>query len=345
MTLERPTRRELVEKLQAAIESRLTHEQLRRSDARVYARSFAATADAIYSLIEYYHRQQFVWSCDAEYLDRHASLYGVIRHPATTASGKVRFDVTGGGVVPAGTELKHSDRTYATQADSDRAGEAAVVAAVPGADGNLDAGETLYLETPIAGVGLEAVVATKISGGTDAESDDDLRARTLVRMRETPQGGAAADYKNWALEVPGVTRAWAYPEEDGEGTVTVRFACDNQEDSVVPDSEMVQKVRNHINELRPVCAKVSVVAPVAYPVDIVFSSLGGDSEATRAVIEADLKRFFRDEAEPGGRLYLSRLNAVISNAYGETDHALTAPTADIVPGAGRIPVLGQITWP
>lgn len=345
MTLTRPTRRELVEKLRAAIMSRLPEEQLRRSDAEVYSRAFAATADAIYSLVAYYHRQQFVWSCDSEYLDRHAGLYGITRFPAAKAAGKVRFGITGDAVVPAGAELQSAaGASYVTTADSDPAGVAAVEAAVAGSAGNLAENSALSLTSPVEGVAAEAIVSSAISGGEDAESDDRLRSRTLVKMRETPQGGAAADYKTWALQVPGVTRAWCYPEEDGEGTVTVRFACDGLE-QIVPTEEMVAKVRAHINELRPVCAKVTVVAPVAHPVPITFRSLGGDSVATRSAIESDLRRFFRDETEPGGVVHLSQINAVISNASGETDHVITEPAADVIPGAGQIPTLGEITWP
>ena len=41
------------------------------------------------------------------------------------------------------------------------------------------------------------------------------------------QGGAEVDYVQWALGVPGATRAWCYPLEMGMGTVTVRFMMDN----------------------------------------------------------------------------------------------------------------------
>ena len=64
-----------------------------------------------------------------------------------------------------------------------------------------------------------------MTGGVEAENDDDLRARILQRIQNPPMGGAQADYVTWALAVPGVTRAWAAPEQ-GIGTITVRFLMD-----------------------------------------------------------------------------------------------------------------------
>ena len=66
----------------------------------------------------------------------------------------------------------------------------------------------------------------EVTGGTDAETDDQLRARILHRIQNPPMGGAQADYVTWALAVPGVTRAWAASEQ-GIGTMTVRFLMDD----------------------------------------------------------------------------------------------------------------------
>ena len=69
-------------------------------------------------------------------------------------------------------------------------------------------------------------IARNLAGGTDAETDEQLRSRILQRIQNVPMGGSAADYVNWALAVPGVTRAWAAPEQ-GPGTITVRFLMDD----------------------------------------------------------------------------------------------------------------------
>lgn len=70
-----------------------------------------------------------------------------------------------------------------------------------------------------------------------------------------------ADYVRWAREVPGVTRAWVLPMHMGIGTVGVCFVCDAQEDPF-PSEEMVQRVQEHIEPLRPATVKeLAVFAP------------------------------------------------------------------------------------
>ena len=344
MSLSRPTRAELRRKFQAAIESRLTGDQLRRSNAKAYAAAFAGVADAIYSLVDFDHRQQFVYSCEAEYLERHAALYGISRIPAESAEGVVVFDVSAGGDVPAGTELQTDDGILFTTLSDAEDGVSRVRAQIPGVGGNLPAGTLVSLVSPIEGVALQGVVDEGgIAGGADAESDDSLRARTLVRMRETPMGGAVSDYKTWAMQVPGVSRVWVSPLEDGEGTVVVRFVCDTLED-IIPTEEMVAKVQQHLNDLKPVTASVRVKAPVAFPVDIVFADFTG-ADGAEAVVEADLRTLFRTQAEPGIVMPISHIRATISNATGEQDFSLSSPSESIVPGVGRIPVLRSIVWP
>ena len=95
----------------------------------------------------------------------------------------------------------------------------------PGASGNLPDDTSLTIAPPLDGVS-SAVIARNLTGGTDTETDEQLRARILQRIQNPPMGGSAADYVAWALAVPGVTRAWAAPEQ-GPGTITVRFLMDD----------------------------------------------------------------------------------------------------------------------
>lgn len=344
MAMERPTRSQLVQQLQAAIESRLTSEQLRHSDAKVYARAFAGTADAVFSLVSYMHRQQFVFSCDSEYLDRHAALYGLTRKPAEFAEGHVQFDVSAGGVVPAGTVVQTADGVRFVTTEDDQSGISHVRAELAGVAGNADAGIEVNLLSPLAGVASIASVSSRIEGGIDIESDDEFRSRTLQKMRDTPMGGSESDYVTWALAVPGVTRAWCYPLEDGDGTVTVRFVCDN-EDDIIPNAEMVDRVSKYIGERRPVCARVSVVAPTKLPVDFSFSLLSPNTVEVKERIRANLHTYFANNSEPGRMIPLSQLRAIISNTVGEDDSVLISPSSNILPDDGQLPVLGEIVWP
>ncbi len=53
------------------------------------------------------------------------------------------------------------------------------------------------------------------------ESDDELLARLLSRLRKPPAGGNKTDYEQWALDIDNVAAAWCFPLAQGLGTVDV----------------------------------------------------------------------------------------------------------------------------
>ena len=219
-----------------------------------------------------------------------------------------------------------------------------VIAVETGAAGNLDAGEQLQLLSPIAGVESVAVVQTGgLTGGADAESDDALRARVLERLRQPPRGGSMADYVRWAREVPGVTRAWCYPMHMGIGTVGVCFVCDAQEDPF-PSEEMVQRVHEHIEPLRPATVKeLAVFAPE--PLDVtVRLRISPDTEALRDAVRAEIEDVFSREGAPDSVLYRSHIAEAVSLTPGEQDHELLEPAEDVVVPAAYLPRLTQVVF-
>lgn len=343
MAFERPTIQEIIGRISSDLESRLTSAQLRRSNAKVYGRVLAGASHELHAHIDFVKRQLFFDTAEADYLDRWAAIFGIYRTPAEKSAGTATLSFSDAVVdVPQGTILQsQTGQQYQTTASPTPEGVVSVEALVAGADANLSAGESLAFVSPVAGVDSEAV-AGEISGGVDRESDDALRERLLERTREKPCGGSAADYVAWAKEVPGVTRAWVYQGAQ-QGTVVVRFVCDGL-DPIIPDSEMVAKVQEHIDEERPVTAITTVLAPSTQSVAMTIRSLSPDTAAVREAIRASLQDLFTAESEPGGTIYISHIRAAISAASGEVDHVLVSPTANVTSSEGQLLVLGNITW-
>ncbi len=342
----RPTLAELIEQVRSDLLARLrADEALRRSDLEVRSRVQAAALHTVYGYLDYLARQLLPDTADSDYLDRHASWWGVQRKAASAASGTVTLTAVDGVVIPAGTVLQRAGRgDYQTTAETTAVGGAITVpveATFTGAAGNLTAGALLTLVSPIVGAQSTAV-AVSITGGADTEADEDLRARIRERIRLPPHGGAKHDYITWALELPGVTRAWAYPSHLGLGTVGVTFVLDGRED-IIPTSEEVEAVQAYIDARRPVTADVTVFAPATDLLDLSIR-LTPDTTAARLAVEAELRDFLGREAEPGGTIYLSRLREAISSADGEYRHDLISPAADVVLATGHIAILGTITW-
>ena len=280
-------------------------------------------------------------------LERWAGIWGIGRKPAAPAIGSATLTGTNGTVISAGTRLVRSDAAeFLVDAEATVSGGTASVsltADVAGQAGNTAAGSALSLATPIAGISADAIVAAGgLTGGADIETDDLLRARFRARVQQPPHGGAAHDYVAWALEVEGVTRAWCYAAELGLGTVTVRFVRDDDA-SPIPDAGEVAAVQAHIDALRPVTADVTVVAPVAVPMDFQIQLTPGTA-AVKAAVEAELRDLLLREAEPGATILLSHLREAISIAAGETDHDLVSPAADVTHTTGQMATFGSITW-
>lgn len=349
MAFARPTLEQLVDRIQSDFVSRLSlaGAVLRRSVVFVLARALAGAAHMLHGHLDYLSRQIFPDTSEVEYLERQASLYGLQRKAADFAAGIVTFLGIDGAVIPNGTVLQRADGTqYTSTAQQIVASSAAAVpvqATVAGEGSNADIGVSLALVSPISSVAAQGTVASPgIAGGTDQEPDDELRARLSERMQAPPLGGAIHDYIRWAKEVPGVTRVWVYPLEDGDGTLTVRFVCDDL-DPIIPDSDKVTEVQDHIDPLRPVTAILTVAAPVPDTLNFTMA-ISPATDAVKAAVEAELRDLLKREASPGGTILLSHIREAISIAAGENDYTLTSPAANVVSAAGHMPVFGTITW-
>lgn len=351
MPFARPTLDQLIQRAEADLAARLGLGTLvPRGFLKAVARMNAGLMHGLYGYQEWASRQVLPDTADTEGLERWANDLGVPRKPATFAEGPVVFTGEEAAIIPTGTVLQRADgQRYLTLADvAIASGEATVDvrAELAGFLGNSAAATTLSLVSTVFGVSSVVTVDTGgVVGGTDEETDDDLLVRVLQRMQNPPLGGAAADYVRWALEVPGVTRAWCLPEHFGVGTVGVTFATDDDPGGAIPGPTKVAEVQAYIDERRPVPADVTVFAPGTVTVNFTFTDLEPNSAAVQTSIEAALRDLVVREGTPGQPLLLSHIREAISTAPGEEDFTLTVPAADVAIAAGSIPVFGVITWP
>lgn len=348
MPFSRPTLSDLITRIRDGIFSRLSFEQLRRSDAEVYGKELAGASHELHGHLQFIAQNVIYDTATSEYLDRWAGIWLTTpRIAATPAVGNITISGVNTTLVPAGSVFVSATGIgYSTDADATIAAGTALVAVTAlssGANTNLVAGSLLSLTTPITGITSTATVdASGITGGADQEDDFKLRARLLARIQQPPHGGADYDYVNWALEVAGVTRAWVYPQELGLGTVTVRFVRDGDA-SIIPDAGEVTAVYDYIEARRPVTANLTVVAPVAVPLNFTIAATP-NTAAVKAAIEAELRDLITRESEPAGTILLSHIREAISIAAGESNYVLTTPNADVTNTSGNMTTFGTITW-
>jgi len=350
MSITRPTLPELIARVETDLSGRLLDGEtpLSRSVVSVLARVEGGLTDGMYGYLAWLQDQPFVDKAEAEYLERHSRIWGVLRKAAVKAAGSVSLPGTDGAILPAGTELQRVDGAlYTTDAEATVAAGVAIVAvtaAETGTAGNTPAGVTLSLTSPVTAMESTATIgAAGLAGGLDEETDTALRARVLTRIQKSPQGGCLSDYRVWALEVPGVTRAWTYSSHMGVGTVGVAIVADDAAAGPIPTAELVASAQAHIDGKRPATAEVFVFAPAAMVVNVTLS-VAPDTAAVRKAVKAELGDLFARESVPGGTILLSHMREAVSVATGETDNAITIPAADVVASGTAFPVLGAVAF-
>lgn len=350
MAFQRPTLQEIADRVQADFVSRLelVGAVLRRSVVNVLARVIAGAAHMMHGHLDFLSLQLFPDKSEGPYLLRQAALFGISPKPAAFAIGlTVPLVGVNGSIVPIHSVLQRSDGVeFETDAEVVIAGGVAaptITALVAGEAGNADAGVVLTFESPIAGVNAQVTVGGDgLVDGSDEETIDELRARFIARLQQPPNGGSAADWVAWTLQVAGVTRAWVYPLELGAGAVTVRFVRDDDVD-LIPDAGEVAAVLAYLNTVRPVTAVVTVLAPIAAPVAFTIALTPNNSD-TRAAATAELDAIIKADAEPGSTLLLSHLRDAVGAADGVTNYVMTAPAADVANATGFLSTRGVITF-
>jgi len=216
----------------------------------------------------------FTQTTYGEYLDMRAAEHGLTRKPAAKATGQVIFTGTPGTIVPVGTQVSTVSSEAAPavffvtteEATIGQDGTVAVniEAVEAGAAGNAAAGAIKMLAQPVSGVTAVTNPAA-LTGGTNEEDDESLRARILQKVRQPGTSGNKADYINWALEVPGVGGVQVIPLWNGPGTVkVVLIGVDKKPVS----ADIAQAAASYIEENRPIGANVTVVAATAVEINI-----------------------------------------------------------------------------
>lgn len=351
---------------------------LRKAVLRVLAWVQAGMAHLHYGFLDWIAAQSVPFSCGGEYLEAWAGLRRVTRIPPAFATGLVQFSGTTGVPVASGLLVQRGDGAqFVTIAGGTVSGGGTVtvpvLALVPGAAGNTDNGTTMSLANPIGGLNKDGVASGALTGGADQELDASLRARMLAAFAAPPQGGDRADYLQWTMAVPGVTRAWVAPNGFGPGTVIVYAMLDETESAHggfpqgtngvatneprdTPATGDQLTIANALFPQRPVTALVYACAPVAQPIDFSIGDLGSaNTTAMQAQITAALQGMFLNFGNVGGTMQPDEGDAwppIEPSAWYEALGAIPglsrftvgAPTSAVTASSGHLPVLGNVTF-
>lgn len=284
------------------------------------------------------------------YLDRFGEMYGLPRTQATTAFVRLTFTGDDGVTIPAGTvAVSTGGLRFATDLDVTISGGTAEVTATaeaPGEQYNVAAGTVTRLTSNSAGI--DSVTNEEPGeGGADAESDASYYERIHTFLSEPVASGNINHYKQWARSVSGVGNAAVLPLWDGNGTVKVVVASEENEPL---DEAIVSKVAQYIESVRPIGADVTVVSATALTVNIAATcSLEGG--VLPAAVQQELtdqvtKMFLEMEMGAEEPVRYNRILAMLLNCAGVVDctaMTVNGGTVNVPVDAEEVPALGTVS--
>lgn len=230
--------------------------------------------------------------------------------PATRADVAVVLTVksAGGNIIP-GQQFLSSDTQIVYQALSQTpiTGTAIIFlvratydpndTAGAGTIGNLLLGAELQVVNGPANVDTKALVFGTVTPGVDAEKPDAYRARIIRKFQARPQGGAFADYRDWATSVTGIVNA--YPYRGSPGQVDVYVEADPVSSGSadgIPTSGQIAAVVTAINldvagvaSRRPVNAAVNILPITRVGVDVTVSGLTLDDPSSVSAVQDEIR--------------------------------------------------------
>jgi uncharacterized phage protein gp47/JayE len=226
-----------------------------------------------------------------------------------------------------------------------------------GTAGNLADGAPLTLVSPVAGIVSDAVVDTSgtITAGIDLQSVADWRAEVMTRIRYRPQGGAVPDYIIWALEVPGIIKAFVKSPAPGDVNVYPLIALTGA--ARVPAALKLAEVLAYLTDpiRKPLAANVYALAATerTCAVTITSATINGSAlsaaqkqsvqDASDAALYASYPRQYPDEPAPTDTISTGIIWAALV-AIGATATGVTINISGIGGGPYVLP-LGEIIKP
>jgi len=297
----------------------------------------------------------FAQTTYGQFLDARAEEHGVTRKTATVATGTVTFTGTTGVVVPAGTQVSNTvlagspDEPVIFQTDADGtlvAGtvDITVTAVAAGSNGNLPAASIDRMVTVVAGI-TATTNAAEFTGGTNEETDEELRTRLLDAISAREGAGTVDDYVTWATSVSGVGSASCEPLWNGAGTVRVMILDVDLQPASAP---LQTEVGDYIETIRPIGADVTISTPTldTHTISATLTmETGFTVSGVQTAVETAIQAYY-DSLDVGDDVVYNEVGAAIVQTLGVADFAsllVDGAAVNVVIGATEKANMGVVT--
>ena len=158
--------------------------------------------------------------------------------------------------------------------------------------GNLQAGDEINFSSPNAVTASNAVVLTQTKTGADGETEQAYRQRILQKQQARPQGGAKADYRDWATQPSGILQAYPFTANNGQVDVYIESAT---EADGVPTQAQLDEAADNMELYRPANDLVNTLPIFRTPwtaTVVGLLSVPGTESATESAISSAVEEYF-----------------------------------------------------
>jgi uncharacterized phage protein gp47/JayE len=309
------------------------------------------------------------------------ALVGIFQKPGKRTELDIEITViTQGGTLASGTRFVNlaTEMIYTLVGDvalDDDTVYGTIRATKVGDLGNVDDDTELAFVSPPSSVQKTVTVNATVTVGANKEKTEVFRERIMERFAARPQGGAYADYRDWAEEVAGVRNAYPYSgwldrkiQDSKAGQVFVYVESSADPDGI-PSSPLLDDVKDYIEadasglaNRRNINAYVNVLPITRTTFDVTISGLTSENiPDTKDAIEAGLTDFFLDRepfitglSRPPRKDFITtflvggvvgRIAASYSGHVLSVAVSVSSTAYDIYPlQEGEKAKLGTITW-
>ena len=292
-----------------------------------------------------------------DWLDRVVGDFGLTREAATNSVRQIDCVNSTGTpfVVPTGTRFAIEELTFKITEEI-MEGSYKVVCEQVGTQGNCYSGAILPLDN-ISGLGAAVLLAEPLIVARDEETDDDLRTRFYLSVRQTPFGGNKADYREKTLAIDGVGACVVFGAADGMGAGKVGLMIGDEEGNRASETlvEEVQALYGTAgNGLAPIGHTVMVATCVDLVVNVAATLIlksGSSMAIVQPLVKVAINNYLENISFDAGVVFYAKLVAEILGAHEAildvSSVTINGSAANIVLSKTfenyQVPVVGTIT--
>lgn len=280
--------------------------------------------EKLYEVLSYIFLNSFAETAKGEYLDNIVKEVGIFRRSPTKSKGFVTIKGIAGTTIKEGTKVASDTFIYLTTEEKiiPENGEidVPIESELKGSIYNIP--KNTIVNFPVTIPGLNSVInKVPTVDGYDGENDDELRERYYFKVREPVTSGNVYHYKKWTLEVEGVGGVKVFPLWAGAGTVKVVIV--NKEIQTA-DEDLLGRVRNYLEEVRPIGATVTVTSATNKNISIngtVKISKNVDFEEIKHLFNISIKEYLKKVGFKQDYVSYAQIGNILLNIPGVADYS------------------------